>query len=43
MIKDIIDYTDFIIFKESLSDTVISFREKIETYSENNKAIIIEF
>ncbi len=30
-------------FKEFLSDTVISFREKIETYSKDNKVIIIEF
>ena len=43
MIKDIISHTDFIIFKESLFNTVISFRKKIETYSENDKVIIIEF
>ena len=30
-------------FKEFLSNIIISFREKIETYSEDDKAIIIEF
>jgi len=30
-------------FKEFLSDTVTSFREKIETHSEDNKAVITEF
>jgi hypothetical protein len=31
------------VFKESLSDTAISFREKIETHSEDDKAVIAEF
>jgi len=43
MIKDVIDHTDFIMFKKSLSDIVTNFRKKIETHSEDNKAIIIEF
>ena len=43
MIKDIINHTDSVIFKEFLSDTVTSFRKKIETHSENNKIIITEF
>ena len=43
MIEDVISYTDFIMFKEFLSDTVMSFRKKIETYSEDDKAIITEF
>ena len=43
MIEDIIDHTNFIIFKKSLFNIIISFREKIETYSENNKAVITEF
>ena len=36
-------HTDSIMFKESLSDTVISFRKKIETHSEDDKAVITEF
>ncbi len=36
-------YTDFVVFKESLSDIITSFKEKIETHFKNNKAIIIEF
>ncbi len=43
IIKNIINYTNFIIFKEFLSDTITSFREKIETYFEDDKAIIIKF
>ena len=43
MIEDITSYTNFIMFKKFLSDIVMSFRKKIKTYSEDNKAVITEF
>ena len=36
-------YINSIMFKEFLSNTATSFREKIRTHLEDNKAIIIEF
>ncbi len=43
MIKNIINHTNSVIFKESLFDTTTSFREKIETHFKDDKAIITEF
>ena len=43
IIEDITDHTNFIMFKEFLSDTAMSFKKKIETHSAGNKAVIAEF
>ena len=43
MIENVINHTNFVVFKEFLSDTATSFRKKIETHSEDDKAVIAEF
>ena len=43
MIEDVMSHTDFIMFKESFSDTAMSFRKKIKTHSKNDKIVIAEF
>ena len=43
MIEDITGHTDPVMFKESLSDTATSFKEKIGTHPAGDEAVIAGF
>jgi hypothetical protein len=43
VIEDVTGHTDPVVFKGSLSDTATSFREKVGTHPEGDKAVIAGF